>query len=202
MKDRTATAHEGAAPRGAIAHVTPERISAEELFVEHAEFVSSFLHRLGVPDPDVDDMVQEVFMVAHRKGGFVPGAAHPRTWLGAIAVRLAASERRARARSREAPDETSVSAARSVSGSPQGAAEVAESLTRVQRALDRLDLDHRAVFVLYEIEGQACTDIAVALGLPVGTVYSRLHHARRRFQEAYADLTADPPPRGTAEVTP
>ena len=68
------------------------------------------------------------------------------------------------------------------------AAEVAEAMWRVQRALDGLDFDHRAVFVLYEIEGEPCDAIAAALGVPVGTVYSRLHHARQRFRDAHAEL--------------
>jgi RNA polymerase sigma-70 factor (ECF subfamily) len=42
--------------------------------------------------------------------------------------------------------------------------------------------------VLFEIEGESCDDIAAGLGIPVGTVYSRLHAARRDFQKAFAKL--------------
>lgn len=166
-----------------------ERQSAEALFREHAKFISDFLHRLGVHEPDIDDTVQEVFMVAHQKGGYSPGPARPRTWLAAIAVRLAAASRRSRARRREDYDTVALEAARVEGRNPASAAEIAESLLRVQQALDRVDVDHRAVFVLYEMEGESCDAIAAALEVPVGTVYSRLHHARRRFQEAYAQLT-------------
>jgi len=45
------------------------------------------------------------------------------------------------------------------------------------------------VFVMFEIDGLSCDEIAATIGVPVGTVYSRLHAARRDFQKAYAKLT-------------
>lgn len=173
--------------------VTYERQSAEALFLEHAEFVAQFLHRLGVQSADVDDVVQEVFIVAHRKGGYEPGPAKPRTWLAAIATRLAAASRRGRARRREDYDEVALDVAQAEGRGPAEAAEIAQSMTRVQQALDTLDPAHRAAFVLYEIEGTPCDEIATALGVPIGTVYSRLHHARSRFAEAHAKLADEPP---------
>jgi RNA polymerase sigma-70 factor (ECF subfamily) len=184
MKDLRVTEHEQA----------EERIGAEALFRAHATFVARFLHRLGAPPSDIDDGVQEVFLIAHRKGGYVAGAGKPRTWLGAIAVRVASSTRRARLRRREDADELGLHALASSAHDPQHAFEARASLERVQRALDTLDLEHRAAFVLYEIEGQSCENIAASFGVPIGTVYSRLHHARRRFTEAYAALDAAPRP--------
>jgi RNA polymerase sigma-70 factor (ECF subfamily) len=171
-----------------------ERIGAEALFRAHATFVARFLQRLGAPLPDIDDAVQEVFLIAHRKGGYVPGAGKPRTWLGAIAVRVASATRRARLRRREDPDELGLHALASSAHDPQRVFETRAALERVQRALDVLDLEHRAAFVLYEIEGESCDNIAASFGVPVGTVYSRLHHARRRFTEAYAAVDTAPAP--------
>ncbi len=162
--------------------------SAEQLFREHARFVADFLHRLGAHDSDIEDLVQEVFMVAHRKGGYHSGPARPRSWLASIAIRLAAASRRASARRREDYDEAALDAIRAEGRSAADPVEIAESMLRVQQVLDRMDLDHRAVFVLYEIEGESCDGIAAALQVPVGTVYSRLHHARRYFREAYDEL--------------
>jgi RNA polymerase sigma-70 factor (ECF subfamily) len=162
-------------------------LDAEALFLMHAAFVASFLHRLGTPRSEVDDLVQEVFLVAHRKGGYVPGAAQPRTWLAAIALRIARASRRALGRRLESPDEHALAAV-AARQDPCASAEVRQSLARVQHALDALDLEHRAAFVLYELEGESCDSIAVTLDVPVGTVYSRLHHARRRFLAAYAAL--------------
>jgi RNA polymerase sigma-70 factor (ECF subfamily) len=166
------------------------RLDAQALFRAHAPFVASFLHRLGIARDDVDDLVQEVFLVAHRKGGYVPGAAQPRTWLAAIAVRVAHAGRRAHARRREHGDEPALHAASSADD-PARTLETKRSLERVQRALEGLDLEHRAAFVLYEIEGESCESIAGSFEVPVGTVYSRLHHARRRFVQAYAELDGE-----------
>lgn len=190
MKDAAAPEHEASGPR-ALLDMAGERLGADRLFRAHAEFISAFLHRLGVREADVDDVVQEVFMVAHRKGGYVPGPAKPRTWLAAIAVRLAAASRRKSARRREDADEGALGLITDRSPDPAMAVELSESLDRVQRALQTLDLDHRAVFVLYEIEGTSCGDIAAALSIPVGTVYSRLHKARRRFADAHTAIATE-----------
>lgn len=171
--------------------------SVEELFIAHAAFVAGFAHRLGVRNAEIDDVVQEVFMVAHRKGGFVEDTASPRTWLGAITLLQCRGRRRSAARRREDFDEIAIqhAVAQGHGSSPAHAAEIAEALANVQRALDVLDDDHRSVFVLYEIEGEPCTAIAEALQVPVGTVYSRLHHARQRFAEGYK-RNSTPPLRG------
>ena len=109
------------------------------------------------------------------------------SWLGAIALRVASTQRRSRGRRREEARDAAVEGAIA----PDDQAAVLENrlaLQRVQQALDTLDLEHRAAFVLYEFEGEACESIAGSLGVPVGTVYSRLHHARRRFLDAHALL--------------
>lgn len=163
-------------------------IGADELFREHARFVASFVHRLGVPKSDVPDLVQEVFLLAHDKGGFTPrGTAKPRTWIAAIAVRKAAQYRR---KKREHLDTEHVERAVSATRTPDDDLATRESLSRVQQCLDALDFEHRAVFVLYEVEGQACSEIASALEVPVGTVYSRLHNARKRFTTLHDELVA------------
>jgi RNA polymerase sigma-70 factor, ECF subfamily len=166
------------------------RLDAQALFRAHAPFVASFLHRLGTPRDDVDDLVQEVFLVVHRKGGYVPGPARPRTWLAAIAVRVGQAGHRVRTRRREGPDERALGAAVS-SYDPAATLEQRRALARVQSALDTLDLEHRAAFVLYELEGDSCESIASSFAVPIGTVYSRLHHARRRFLDAYEALGGD-----------
>lgn len=163
-------------------------LDAGELFRAHAAFVASFLARLGVPRADLDDLVQEVFMVAHRRGGFVPDRAKPTTWLAKIALGVAANQRRARARRRPADAEDLLGSLPSGERSPEEAAQTAQALSRALAALEALDLEHRAVFVLYEIEGESCADIAEGLGIPKGTVHSRLHKARKKFEKAHRRL--------------
>lgn len=196
MKDPAASRHEVAGTE----HVSAEtsNIGVEQLFRDHAGFVAGFLHRLGVPAADIDDLVQEVFVVAHQKRGYAPGPASPRSWLGAITVRVAANARRARTRGREQYDEVALQSAVSQQTSPEEAVAIRDAMWRVQRALDALDFEHRATFILYEIEGISCQEIAASFDIPVGTVYSRLHTARQRFLREHAKLVTKDIVRGVA----
>ena len=168
--------------------VRPRTVAAEALFRAHAAWVADFVARLGVPARDVDDCVQEVFLVVHRRGGFVQTEARPTTYLAAIAVRVVSTHRRTQARRRLADVPTAVDEAQGTGPSPEEATATSSALARVHAALGALDLDKRAVFVLFEILEEPCDAIAHALGVPVGTVYSRLHAARAQFQRAYAAL--------------
>jgi RNA polymerase sigma-70 factor, ECF subfamily len=189
VKDPGASGHEpGVAPPSSAGAT---HLDGGALFRAHAAFVASFLGRLGVEPPDLDDAVQEVFLIAHRRGGFVEGDAQPTTWLAEIALRIASGMRRSRRRRAVAVAATPAADGGGVT--PFDALAAAESLARVQQALDTLSLEHRAVFVLFEIEGAPCESIAAGMGIPIGTVYSRLHAARRGFQEAYARLDGDRP---------
>ena len=157
-----------------------QRISTADLYREHADFIANFVFRLGVAERDVADLVHEVFLVAHKKG-FRPGAAKPRTWLCGIAVRLAANHRR---RHRPVLDPRSTERAVSATD-PESRAEARASLARVRECLDALDEGLRAVFVMFEIEGFKAKEIAAALGIPEGTVHSRLYRARESFRATY-----------------
>lgn len=171
----------------------PPHLDAAKLFREHANFVANFVVRLGMRREEVDDIVQEVFLVAHRRGGFVPGAARPTTWLAEIALRVTSATRRRLRRSREDPDVQGVVAAVALTRDPGEQAETAEALRRVQQALEALDEPKRVVFILFELEGESCESIAAGLGIPVGTVYSRLHKARKLFMEAHGRLIGPGP---------
>jgi RNA polymerase sigma-70 factor (ECF subfamily) len=164
----------------------PDPLDAGELYRLHAAYVARFLWRLGVRGAEVDDLVQEVFVVAHRRGGFVPDRAKPTTWLAEIAVRVASANRR---RNRRSKDELELDDAPALQTDEPDAREKAETkqrLQRVQRALDALDEAQRAVFVLFELEGESCEEIAAGLGIPIGTVHSRLHTARKNFMRMHS----------------
>jgi RNA polymerase sigma-70 factor (ECF subfamily) len=171
------------------------RIGAEELFRRHAPFVAGFLAKLGVRPQEIEDVVQEVFLVAHRRGGYAEGSARPTTWLAEIALLVVKTRRRTARRRPEEPGEVDAGESAVAPSGPFEAVERAEARARVERALAALDLDHRAVFVLFELDGEPCDAIAASLGVPVGTVYSRLHKARQRFRDAYERLGRDPSPR-------
>ena len=164
--------------------VHPERIGAGELYRAHASFVAGVLARMGTLTAELPDLVQEVFLTAHRRGGFVPGAAQPRTWLVEIAVNVLRNARRTRRRRPLDGGEPDLEAA---SGpDPERNVQALEALRAVHECLETLDEDHRATFVLFELEGLTAIEVAAALGVPAGTVYSRLHHARKRFLAAWS----------------
>lgn len=176
--------------RGSVA--VGEHLDAEALYRAHSEFVGRFLLRLGAHGDDVPDLIQEVFLVAHRRGGFVVDRAKPTTWLAEIAFRVSSDRRKKKNRRREDSDASTIELAPSRSASVGDRAEAREALARVQDALEQLTPQKRAVFVLYELEGESCEAIARGMGIPVGTVYSRLHSARREFSKAHAALTEAP----------
>jgi len=162
---------------------------SETLFRCHARFVAAFLHRLGVHRPDLDDLVQEVFLAAHRKGGYHPGIASPRTFLARLALEANLSRKRGQGRCATArSDDAARAALGRAPTDPLQALDAKDAAQQLQAALDQMDAAHRAVFVLFELEGESCESIAAGLNVPVGTVYSRLHTARKAFRESAARM--------------
>ena len=170
-----------------------QHLDSAELFRRHAPFVARFLLRMGVVRADLDDLMQEVFLIAHRNGGYDPGPAKPTTYLASIAFRLVHTERRKRrVRSFVESDDEKVSRA-SAASDPEQAALHQEHLRRLEDALATLDDDKRAVFVLAELQGESVVSIAAGLGIPTDTAHSRLRAARRLFREAVERQDADGP---------
>lgn len=167
-----------------------ERMSTEQLFRHYAPFVERFLLRLGVNESSIDDVVQEVFLVAHRSGGYMPGPAKPTTYLATIAVHAASAHRRAQ-RSRAAR-----CASRDIDDlvapehDPAQQLEARDSLRQLQSALDRLDDNLRTTLLMADGIGQTCPVIASAMDVPLGTVYWRLDRARKQFRAAWTTVSA------------
>jgi len=159
-------------------------LDSAELYRQHAPFVAKFILRMGVPRADLDDMMQEVFLIAHRNGGYTPGPAKPTTYLANIAFRTVYTERRKRkVRSFVEPNDERVQSAGAV-GDPEHSAAHTQHMKRLQTALDALDDDKRAIFVLAELQGETVASIAAGMGIPVDTAYSRLRAARKLFTES------------------
>jgi RNA polymerase sigma-70 factor (ECF subfamily) len=166
----------------------PRRQTANELFQAHATFVAKFLWRMGAPDDEIEDLVQDVFLVAHLRGGFVQDQAKATTWLASIAFRVWSSERRRFRRHSELADESALARAQARGPTPVEALATAESVDRARQVLEQIDESSRAVLILVDFDGVSCVDVAEAMGVPVGTVYSRLHKARKRFAKTYERL--------------
>lgn len=167
----------------------PTAIGTEALFRAHARFVASFLFRLGARGAQVDDLVQDVFLLAHGRGGYRPGAASPTTFLARLAFEAIHDMRRRDQRFALAHSEPLAAVAvGSAHESPSDALLLQRAARELQHALDAIEPERRAVFVLFELHGESCDAIAAAFDVKIGTVYSRLHAARGEFRSSLARL--------------
>jgi RNA polymerase sigma-70 factor, ECF subfamily len=154
------------------------------LYDRHFDFVWRSLRRLGVSPNDLEDAAQDVFIVVHQRLDGFEHRATVKSWIFAIALRVAMAYRRRerRQRSRIGGDETALVCSRGTPEQLQAAMQTAE---QIQTVLDGMDDDKRAVFVLAELERMPGQEIAAALGIPRNTVYSRVRLARAAFEDGF-----------------
>jgi RNA polymerase sigma-70 factor (ECF subfamily) len=176
-------------PARAGAEAQP-RLTVEQVHERHGEFVWRTLHRMGVRHPHIEDMYQEVFLVVHRRLASFTGQSAITTWLYEICFRVAAGQRRKAHFRRETlmPDWSDLETMSSSAPSPERQLVTVRQAKQLERILDSMPLEYRVVFVMFEIEGLSSEQIAESVGAPVGTVYSRLYRARKRFAKALAQL--------------
>ncbi|MDB4937752.1 MAG: polymerase sigma factor RpoE [Labilithrix sp.] len=180
---------------GRLDRATPEDAAAAatavtRIYQANADFVWRSLQRLGIRDADLDDVLQEVFVVVHQRLHTFDGSAKMTTWLFGICLRVASAYRRRGFRRNETCVAEPPEPTDRVSASPEHDLAAAESRRRLDMLLDELELEKRAVFVMFEVDEMPCEEIAQILGVPIGTVYSRLHSARKSFQKALARMQA------------
>jgi len=161
--------------------------TAADVFREHGGFVFRLLRRLGVPDADLDDLTQEVFIIVHRSLDRYEERNQMRSWLYRICVREASRLRR----SRKPVDTVDVDTLVEPSGpTPEDAAQANQARADFDRLLGVLDEERRAVFVLYEVEELSMEEVAKVVGCPLATAYSRLRSARQLVVAAAKRLEA------------
>jgi RNA polymerase sigma-70 factor (ECF subfamily) len=160
-------------------------MSFRDLYDEHFRFVWRALRRLGVPERDTPDAVQEVFLIVHRRVAEFEGRSKLATWIFSICMRVAASRRRAAHVRREIPTEVDAGASEvaDLGADASARAELQEGLSLLEMILDKLPLEQRAVFVLFELEQMPGEQVAELLDIPIGTVHSRLRLARESVHE-------------------
>jgi RNA polymerase sigma-70 factor, ECF subfamily len=171
--------------KNSVAGPVVARPSFEALYVEHFPFVWSSLRALGVPPAMLEDAAQDVFIVVHRRLPEFEGQDHLRTWLFAIARRVASDHRRRR---RSFEELSAAGAVLDKRPSPHDVTVHNETVQLLERALEDMDEHHRVVFVLMDVEELRAPDVAEILSINVNTVYSRLGRARERFSEIVARL--------------
>jgi RNA polymerase sigma-70 factor (ECF subfamily) len=160
----------------------------------HEGMVYGLAARLLGDAEEARDLAQEVFLQVYRTLGRFQGRSSLRTWIFRIVVNLCRNRqrlwrRRFRHRWLAWEDLSLEEAARlgrreGLAAGPFEALERRERGARVQAALSRVSFDHRVVLLLREVEGLSCEEVSSTLGLPVGTVKSRLARAREALRAA------------------
>lgn len=156
------------------------------LFGAHFKYVWASLRRLGVRPADLEDITHEVFLAVHRHLAAYDPARPARPWLFAFCLRVASDYRKsARIRHEtnatvEAPDPRPLADAH---------IEAMEARELLREALDGIDLERRAVFIMYEIDEVPMNEIAASLEIPLHTAYSRLRVAREELAQRVKRLS-------------
>lgn len=157
---------------------------------QHFDAVWRSLRRLGVPPVDMDDCMQQVFLVASRKLPSIAMGSEQAFLLG-TALRVASDARRTRDRRREVPEDDDVQ--RTDPGpQPDELADQKRLRGILDEVLAAMPMDLRTVFVLYELEEMPVQEIAGLLEIPTGTAASRLRRAREEFERLLARYAKAP----------
>jgi RNA polymerase sigma-70 factor (ECF subfamily) len=171
-----------------------------DLMAEHIGLLRVHLIRY-VGLADADDMLQEVWLRVWERAHQWDGRGRPLAWVLAIATNVALNHLRARRPvlplselSGEDDDEVEApaSASDALLPGPEEQALWREKLSRVRAALDSLSPDKQVAVRLVRIEGHTIREAAVMLGVPVGTLKSRLHHAHRQLMEHFEEENDEP----------
>lgn len=153
------------------------------LYRENHEYVARVLRHLGLDAALVDDALQEVFLVVHRRLPEFDADRSLRNWLYGIARRVASDFRRG-TRKGNRPLVLLADPNATFPGRDDGGR--MESARLVEQFLATIDADKRRVFLLAEVEGMTAPEIAAIDGLNVNTVYARLRAARIAFERVIA----------------
>lgn len=208
ITDPTRVGHSTRVPSDAAAQplALPTRVEARarahaldfnEVYDQLFDYVWRNARRLGVPEAQVDDAVQETFLIVHRRLPDFEARSSLRTWVMGILVRVASDHRRTLRRKSPHAQATGglvdVDAVADDAVRPDEQMEHAEGMRLLHRLLDSLDDDKRTVLVLAELEQMTAPEIGDALGVNINTIYARLRAARRDFDQAVARERARDP---------
>ena len=161
----------------------------EDVYEQHVDFAWRCLARLGVRPEGLPDAAQELFLVVHRRLPEFQGRSSIKTWLFAIALRVARRHQRDRRRQPAAAGELATTAP-DPGRTPHESAQRGEAVRLLYSLLDELTTEQREVFVMAELEELTAPEIATLAEMPVNTVYSRLRGARFAFEQALSRARA------------
>lgn len=168
------------------------------LFDQHHKAVYHVLLAKSGDAAEAEELAQDAFLRAYRTIGDYRGSGKVRSWLIRIAVnafydrkRRETTYRRKLRTLRAGPEETAPEPPSSLLEDPEESAGRRELGELLWRALERLDGDRRDVVVLHDVQGHTYAEVAEILGIPRGTVASRLSRAHVELREILADVLGD-----------
>jgi RNA polymerase sigma-70 factor (ECF subfamily) len=153
-----------------------------EIYDRHRDAVHRFVVRATAKPDDADDLVQNTFLTSARIASRFDGRESCRPWLIGIAARLL--QEGARQRGTVARFLSRFGSRSSPSPNPESELEARSALEQVTATIARMTTAKRIVLLMVEVEGLSCSAVAAALEIPIGTVWTRLHAARRELRAA------------------
>jgi RNA polymerase sigma-70 factor (ECF subfamily) len=170
----------------------------EALYGEHRRIVAATLYKVLGDRGELDDLIQEVFLIAFRGLERFRGDSKVSTWLYRICINVALGRLRHHGR-RPAPVTLEPVHERTLDDGrdgPERLMERGEDVARVRRALEALPPKKRVVLVMHEIDGLELKEIAGILGVPQVTARTRLHYAKKEFYAILAGEQGNPAGEG------
>jgi RNA polymerase sigma-70 factor (ECF subfamily) len=155
-----------------------------ELYDRYHHDVRQFARRACSRRDDVDDVVHDTFLAAARAAAHYDGRPCARPFLIGVAARLVKARRRVWARWAEVLTVFVSTRSEGTTRTPEDHLQVTEEAEQLERALARLTEEKRLVLLLFEREGWTGEEVASALDIPLGTVWTRLFHARAEMRRA------------------
>jgi len=170
-----------------MAEIRPPPKGFQDVYRAELQYVANVVRRLGVEPGWVEDLTHDVFVAAFRRQDAYDPSRPIRPWLFSFALKRVSAFRERAQTTREVRGAVAPDVADEAPAADQRIAS-RQSRDLVLQALDALDLEKRAVFVLHEIDGCPIPQAAEALGIPLNTAYSRLRRGRELFEEAVRAL--------------
>lgn len=177
MKPRLATTSGPSAPSARGADFT------DTMYVQHLPKVKRWARRLAGPSADLEDVVHDIFLIALRKGFQFRGEATLDTWLFSITQRVVWTKRRKSQLRQWLFGQNQTDLVPPEPRSPHSELERREDNARLYQALDRLPDVYRTTLIFYELEELSGEEVARLTGVPLGTVWVRLHRGRERLMQ-------------------
>jgi RNA polymerase sigma-70 factor (ECF subfamily) len=167
----------------------------EALVLKYQDRIYRVVQRMVGGSDAVDDLAQEVFIRAYRSLGDFKGESSLYTWLYKIALNLCRNHYRTRGRrpAHEELDEADGAGLEAGGGSPEDEVFRREFWEQLRQGLDALPPEQREAVVFCDLEGMSYEEMAEVMGVPIGTVRSRIFRGRRALQERLAAYRLAPP---------